>query len=68
MDTESELLEHVALAERTATANPMDRAAVIAHVQAIRYRLVEIADGPIAAFMADDAARILGDGIGRLFF
>lgn len=36
-------------------------------VRALRYLLVEVAEGPISAFMADDAARIIGDGIGRLF-
>ncbi len=36
-------------------------------VRALRYLLVELADGPISAFMADDAVRIIGDGIGRLF-
>jgi hypothetical protein len=66
-DAEAGLLEQVALAERAASTPPVDRAAVIGHVRAIRYQLVEIADGPISAFMADDAARILGDGIGRLF-
>lgn len=33
----------------------------------MRYILVEDADGPIAAFMADSAARIIGDGIGCFF-
>jgi hypothetical protein len=37
------------------------------HLHEIRYQLVEVADGPIAAFIAHDAARIIGDGIGRLF-
>jgi hypothetical protein len=64
---ESDLLGHVALAERAATAAPVDRASMEIQVRALRYLLVEVADGPISAFMADDAARIIGDGIGRLF-
>jgi hypothetical protein len=61
-----ELLEHVARAEQAATAS--DPTAVDAPVRAIRYLLVEVADGPIAAFMADAAARIVGGDVGRLFF
>lgn len=64
---EADLLAHVTLAERAATAAPVDKAGVEIQVRALRYLLVEVADGPISAFMADDAARIIGDGIGRLF-
>jgi len=64
---EADLLGHIALAERAATAAPVDQADVEVQVRALRYLLVEVADGPISAFMADDAARIIGDGIGRLF-
>lgn len=61
------LFEQVALAERAAAARPADLRDVAGNVRAIRYQLVEVADGPISAFMADDAARIVGDGVGRLF-
>ncbi|MEU4557471.1 hypothetical protein AB0F72_03730 [Actinoplanes sp. NPDC023936] len=64
---ESDLLGHVARAERAASATPPDLPGVDTHVRAIRYLLVEVADGGVSAFMADAAARILGDGIGRLF-
>ena len=64
---ESDLLDHVVRAERAASATPMDLAGVDTQVRAIRYLLVEVADGGVSAFMADAAARILGDGIGRLF-
>lgn len=64
---ESDLLGHVALAEQSISATPLDFAGVDTQVRAIRYLLVEMADGGVAAFMADAAARILGDGIGRLF-
>ncbi|MDI6099231.1 hypothetical protein QLQ12_11560 [Actinoplanes sp. NEAU-A12] len=64
---EAELREHVALAEQAATASPVDQAGMEIQLRALRYLLVEVADGPISAFMADDAARIIGDGIGRLF-
>jgi hypothetical protein len=64
---EATLFARIALAEDAATATPPDLSQMISHVRAIRYQLIEVADGPISAFMADDAARILGDGIGRLF-
>ncbi|SCG69864.1 hypothetical protein [Micromonospora inositola] len=65
---EPDLLEHVARAPQAARATPLDLAGVDTQVRAIRYLLVEVADGGVSAFMADTAARILGDGIGRLFF
>lgn len=64
---ESELITQVDLAEQAATAAPVDVPGMVIQVRAIRYQLVEVADGPISAFMADGAARILGDGIGKLF-
>jgi hypothetical protein len=63
----AELLAHVARAEAAATVSPIDSVGVDREVRAIRYLLVEVADGPISAFMADAAAQIVGDGIGRLF-
>jgi hypothetical protein len=63
---QGELLSHVAGAEQAATM-PSDRRAMDVHVRAIRYLLIEVADGPVSAFMADAAARVLGDGYGRLF-
>ncbi|WP_430791289.1 hypothetical protein [Actinoplanes sp. G11-F43] len=65
---QAELLERVERAEQAATAAPVDLPGVGIQVRAIRYYLVEMADGPISAFMADDAARIIGDDIGKLFF
>jgi hypothetical protein len=64
---EADLLGHVALVERAATAAPVDQIGVEIELRALRYLLVEVSDGPISAFMADAAARIIGDGIGRLF-
>ncbi|WP_148062103.1 hypothetical protein [Micromonospora aurantiaca] len=63
----ADLLGCAAGAERAATSHPVDESEVLAQVRSMRYILVEDADGPIAAFMADSAARIIGDGIGRLF-
>lgn len=63
----ADLLAHVASAERAAAASPVDAVGMDEQVRAIRYLLVEVADGPISAFMADAAAQIIGDGIGRLF-
>lgn len=64
---QTKLLEHVARAERAVTSDPPDPATAKSQVLAIRYLLVEVADGPMSAFMADAAAQIIGDGIGRLF-
>ncbi|MEU2610640.1 hypothetical protein ABZ570_03500 [Micromonospora sp. NPDC007271] len=63
----AELLRCAALAEHAATSHPVDGIEVLAQVRSMRYILVEDADGPIAAFMADSAGRIIGDGIGRFF-
>jgi len=64
---QAELLQQVTRAERAATAQPIDGTTVDAAVRSMRYLLVEVADGPIAAFMADAAAEIIGDGIGKMF-
>ncbi|MEV5695449.1 hypothetical protein [Micromonospora globbae] len=63
----AELLRCAACAEHAATSHPVDEYEVLAQVRSMRYILVEDANGPIAAFMADSAARIIGDGIGRFF-
>lgn len=36
-------------------------------VREIRYLLIKSAQGPVDAFLADAAARILGDDIGKMF-
>lgn len=64
---EADLQAHIARAERAASADPADQIGMGTELRALRYLLVEVADGPIAAFMADNAARIIGDGVGRLF-
>ena len=61
------LVGHVAAAEQSATSAPLKQDELLSHVRAMRYILVEVADGPIAAYMADAAAQIIGDGVGRLF-
>ena len=68
VEGQSELLTRVELAEKAAMATPIDLPGIATQMRAIRYQLVEIAHGPISAFMADDAARIIGDDIGKLFF
>ena len=60
----SELSVHLSAAEAavgidTADLNP---------VRAIRHVLLESADGPLVPFLADAAARIIGDGFGKLFY
>ncbi|WP_412541290.1 hypothetical protein R8Z50_01350 [Longispora sp. K20-0274] len=37
-------------------------------VKPIRYLLVEVAQGPVAAVLADSASRLVGDDTGRLFW
>jgi hypothetical protein len=66
-DEKANLLDHVAAAEVAARTAPVDKVRMDAEVRTIRYVLVEVADGPISALMADVAARIVGDGVGRLF-
>ncbi|GAA2475615.1 hypothetical protein [Winogradskya humida] len=61
----SELLDHLHAAELSITDE--DRSMLIDHIKAIRYILLEMADGPLAPFLADAAAVIIGDGFGRLF-
>jgi hypothetical protein len=67
LDFESctDLLHHLDIAELS--ANGDDRAVMIDQVKAIRYVLLEVADGPVAPFLADAAALIIGDGFGRIF-
>jgi hypothetical protein len=62
-----DLLAHVARAAAAAKTEPIDAVATIAAVKLVRHRLMEVADGPVAAFLTDSAARILGDDFGRLF-
>ncbi|MFI5937869.1 DUF4259 domain-containing protein [Actinoplanes sp. NPDC051494] len=63
----SEILLLVEAVERSAMAPSFGSAETLAQVRAIRYLLVEVADGPVAALLADAASRVLGDDIGRLF-
>jgi hypothetical protein len=53
--------------EALRTAGSTDTDVALVAVKRVRHILVEAADGPIAAVPADSAARILGDGVGRLF-
>ncbi|GGK94348.1 hypothetical protein [Mangrovihabitans endophyticus] len=63
----AELLAATARAEVAAARTPVDHIGIATHLRSMRYMLVELADGPFAAIMADSAARILGDCIGRMF-
>jgi hypothetical protein len=62
-----DLLARVAGAVAAVGSRPMDPVAVTAAVKMVRHRLMEVADGPVAAMLADSAARIIGDDVGRLF-
>ena len=64
-DTTADLLHHLESAEVNATSD--DRPRMIDEVKAIRYVLLEAAQGPVAPFLADAAALIIGDGFGRIF-
>ena len=54
------------LRAQTATAEP-DRVAIVATLKAIRHLLLESADGPLAPFLCDSVATLIGDGHGKLF-
>jgi hypothetical protein len=62
-----DLRADVMRAAAAAETQPVDTVVAIAAVKLLRHRLMEIADGPVAAVLADSAARIVGDGFGRLF-
>lgn len=62
----ADLERQLTVAEARVAASA-DGSTLVDSVKSIRYVLVESADGPIAAVLADSAARIVGDGIGRLF-
>jgi hypothetical protein len=62
-----DLLSVAEVARAAVTADPIDHDEVLTSVRRIRYILIEAGDGPIAAIMADSAARILGDDIGTIF-
>ncbi len=62
-----DLLRHVGQAECAAVSVPADLSALESEVRVIRYLLIEVAEGPVSAFLTDAAARIIGDGVGRLF-
>jgi hypothetical protein len=64
-ETTADLAHHLDTAELNATNG--DRLGMISQVKAIRYVLLEVADGPVAPFLADAAALIIGDGFGRIF-
>jgi hypothetical protein len=63
--TTADLLRHVDNAELNACGD--DRSVMINELKAVRYVLLEVADGPVAPFLADAAALIIGDGYGRIF-
>lgn len=61
-----ELQRHLEIAEQAA-GKGTDVTAMLDALKVIRYHLLESADGPLAPFLADAAAQIIGDGHGRLF-
>jgi hypothetical protein len=63
--TTADLVHHLDTAELNATGG--DRPGMISQVKAIRYVLLEAADSPVAPFLADAAALIIGDGFGRVY-
>ncbi|WP_041831771.1 hypothetical protein [Actinoplanes sp. N902-109] len=62
-----ELNGALARARKAVSAEAVQAEAALSEVRMMRYILVEAASGPLAAFLADSAARIIGDDIGRLF-
>jgi hypothetical protein len=65
--TADTLRSYAGAAEQACQSDPPSAAAVLTAVRQMRYLLIESADGPIAAILADSATRIVGDDIGRLF-
>jgi hypothetical protein len=63
----SDLLAFAAEAERACRLDPPAPSAMQAAVKRIRHQLIESADGPLAAILADSAGRIIGDDIGKIF-
>ncbi len=63
----NDLTEQVEAARAALDLHPDDASRSLPAVRAIRYILVEACDGPMAAILADSAARLLGDDTGRLF-
>jgi hypothetical protein len=64
----SQITNDVAAAERLAQDKSSTAAQLAEAVRPVRYLLLEMAQGPLAPFLADAAAQIIGDGHGRLFF
>ncbi|BCJ51839.1 hypothetical protein Asp14428_33140 [Actinoplanes sp. NBRC 14428] len=63
----SDLLAFAAEAEMACRVTPPSPGAAQAAVKRIRHQLIESADGPLAAILADSAGRIIGDDIGKMF-
>lgn len=62
------LLEQLTILERMARNPSVSTGDLHQAVKFVRYILLETAVGPLAPFLADAAALIVGDGHGRMFF
>lgn len=62
------LLEQLTILERMARNPSVSTGDLHQAVKVVRYILLETAVGPLAPFLADAAALIVGDGHGRIFF
>jgi hypothetical protein len=62
------LLEQLTILEGMARNPSVSTGDLHQAVKVVRYILLETAVGPLAPFLADAAALIIGDGHGRIFF
>ena len=67
-ETAIQLRQHLAIIDDSLLKGHFGEAQLVSSLKAVRYILMESADGPIAPFLADSVATIIGDGHGRIFF
>ncbi|MFI7543762.1 hypothetical protein [Actinoplanes sp. NPDC049599] len=67
-ETAIQLRQHLAVIDEALIEGRFGEAQLVSSLKAVRYILMESADGPIAPFLADSVATIVGDGHGKIFF
>jgi hypothetical protein len=58
---------HLIAIRAAAGSDPPNVPAALNAIRMVRQLLIENADGPVAAVLADSSAKIIGDGVGKLF-
>ncbi|MEU8606445.1 hypothetical protein AB0C29_00330 [Actinoplanes sp. NPDC048791] len=64
----TELGQHLTTIDDLIAEGCLDRARAITTLKAIRYLLIESSSGPVAPFLIDSLATVIGDGHGKIFF